>query len=76
MKQLKYESLNYGPYENLKKIFLSVDFEPEDVEELDLSNERAPSFPNKYCFLYNSFKALFRNVEKFKCASIIPQQNN
>lgn len=48
LKRLKYESFDYGQYEKLRKLFLDQEFEPEQLEELDLSNEKAKSMPNMY----------------------------
>lgn len=47
MKRLKYESFDYGKYEKLKRIFLDPEFEPEDIEEIELSNEKSECVPNK-----------------------------
>lgn len=38
LQKIKYETLNYGRFEKMRKKFLSPDFEPEECKELELSH--------------------------------------
>ncbi|CAD8199466.1 unnamed protein product [Paramecium octaurelia] len=58
----KYESFDYGQYEKLRKLFHDPSFEPIQVEELDLSNEKATQMPNVLCLqLLTHLKVLVLN---------------
>ena len=48
LKRLKYESFDYGRYDKLRNIFMAPEFEPEDIEELELMHEKSTELPNKY----------------------------
>lgn len=48
LKRLKYESFDYGSYEKLRNIFMTPEFEPDDIEELELTHEKSTALPNKY----------------------------
>lgn len=36
LQKIKYETINYGKYEKLRKMFLSQKFEIDEVKEFDL----------------------------------------
>ncbi len=49
LQKIKYETLEFGKYEKLRKIFLSNDFEPKEVKELDLMGCQSDKLPHIRC---------------------------
>ena len=49
LQKIKFETVNFGNYDKLKKKFNSSDFDPLEIIELELSYQKATSFPNDKC---------------------------
>ena len=49
LQKIKYETLNYGRFDKLKKKFLNSDFDPEECKELDLSYQYSTELPTSKC---------------------------
>ncbi|KAL4503960.1 hypothetical protein ABPG72_022590 [Tetrahymena utriculariae] len=50
LQKIKYETINYGRFDKLRKKFLSPDFEPEECKELELSHQHSKELPIAKCF--------------------------
>jgi len=60
--KIKYKTIDYGLYNQLKVLFLSNDFNPLEVYELNLANSRSKLMPPIKCLeLLNNLSILILN---------------